>query len=458
VSGRILVIDDDPGMCEMLEEALVRRGFSVVSRQSADQALELVAASEVDAVVTDLNMKGLNGLELCERMTRNRPDIPVVVITAFGSMETAVAALRTGAHDFITKPFQVEVLAHTLRRAVQHRELREEVKRLQKVAHSGVSEDLIGSSPAARQALDLLSRVAPTDASVLIEGESGTGKELAARALHRMSRRSQGPFVAVNCAAIPETLFESELFGHERGAFTDAQRAREGLFVQAHGGTLFFDEVGELPASVQAKLLRALQERRVRPVGANNEVAFDARVVAATNRDLETAVEEKRFREDLYYRLNVVRIAMPPLRSRGADVLRLAQHFLERYAQSFQKRVVGLSSNAAEKLLAYAWPGNVRELQNCVERAVALAHYEEIVVEDLPEKIRDYRPSRLLLAGDDPAELQPLEEIERRYILKVLEACGGNRRLAARTLGLDRKTLYRKLERYGGGKAAGTDD
>jgi two-component system response regulator HydG len=306
-----------------------------------------------------------------------------------------------------------------------------------------------------KEIYDLLDRLVDSDAAVLITGESGTGKEVVARALHHRGRRSAGPFMAINCAAMPEQLLESELFGHTRGAFTDARAARTGLFLEANGGTLFLDEIGDLPLALQPKLLRALQERVVRPVGATEEVPFDVRLVASTNRDLETAVEEGRFREDLYFRINVIQVALPPLRARGGDVLLLAQHFLEQHAARAEKRVTGLSPAAAERLVSYAWPGNVRELQNCIERAVALARYEQILVDDLPERIRAYRGSYVVLAADDPSELVPLEQVERRYILRVMEAVGGNKTVAAKVLGLDRATLYRKLERYGRGERPG---
>jgi two-component system response regulator HydG len=300
-----------------------------------------------------------------------------------------------------------------------------------------------------KKVYDLVDRVAETDASVLITGESGTGKELVARAIHDRSRRKAGPFVAVNCAAVAETLLESELFGHVRGAFTDAKQGRAGLFVEANNGTFFLDEIGELPLGLQPKLLRALQERRVRPVGGNAEVPFDARLVTATNRDLETAVEDGRFRGDLFYRIDVVHVPVPPLRARGTDVLLLAQHFAQYFAGTFAKEVKGLSPAVAEKLLAYPWPGNVRELGNAIERAVALTRSLNLQVEDLPEKIRDHRVSEFVVSSFDPTELVPLEEVERRYILRVLEAVHGNRTMAAQTLGLDRKTLYRKLKGYG---------
>jgi two-component system response regulator HydG len=375
-------------------------------------------------------------------------------MTAFGSLETAVGAIRVGAYDFITKPVELEPLRLALERAVRHRALTREVGRLrQTVREARHFEELVGTSPAMGQVYDLIERVADVDATVLITGESGTGKEMAARAIHRRSKRRAGPFVAINCAAVPEALIESELFGHEKGAFTDARTARAGLFADASGGTLFLDEIGELPVALQSKLLRALQERVVRPVGSTREVAFDARLLAATNRDLESAVEERRFRDDLYYRINVVNLAMPSLRARGGDVLLLAQHFLEHFTRMFDKPVTGIAPAAAEKLFAYSWPGNVRELANCIERAVALTRFAELVVEDLPEKIRGYAKSHVVVSASDPTELVPLEEVEKRYILHVLEAVGGNRGLAAQTLGLDRKTLYRKLKAYGADSA-----
>jgi two-component system response regulator HydG len=374
--------------------------------------------------------------------------MPVIVITAYANMETAIAAIRAGAYDFVTKPFDMDELALTIERAIRHRVLREEVKRLRKAVDSTQRfEEILGTSAAMLKMCELVTRVADTETTVLITGESGTGKELVAKALHAKSGRRDGPFVAINCAAMPENLLESELFGHVKGAFTDARTARPGLFIRASKGTLFLDEIGEMPAGMQAKLLRALQERTVRPVGGDTEQPFDTRILAATNRDLETEVEERRFREDLFYRINVVRTHVPPLRARGGDILLLAQHFLERYANQSRRAVLGMTSAAADKLLQYPWPGNVRELQNCIERAVALAQFDQIGVDDLPEKIRDYKTVRINIESNDPAELLPMEEVERRYILKVLEAVGGNKTLAAQVLGFDRRTLYRKLER-----------
>ncbi|NMC70092.1 MAG: sigma-54-dependent Fis family transcriptional regulator [Myxococcales bacterium] len=450
MQGRVLLIDDDRALCELLAEGLGRRGWSAEFRQSGEAGLAALAAEEFDVVVTDLAMPGIGGLAFCERVVANRPDVPVIVLTAYGSLETAVAAIRAGAYDFISKPVELDDLALAVGRAAQHRALRDEVRRLRRALDQNRGyEELVGDSAPMREVYALLDRVADTETSVLVTGESGTGKELVARALHRRSRRRDRPFVAVSCAAIPETLLESELFGCTRGAFTGAREDRPGLFVQADGGTLFLDEVGELPLGLQPKLLRALQERTVRPLGGSADVPFDVRLVTATNRDLEAMVEERTFREDLFFRIHVVHIHVPPLRTRGSDVLLLAQQFLEACATRSGKPVRSIAPAAAEKLLAYAWPGNVRELQNCIERAVALTAFDRITPDDLPEKIRNYRPSHVVVAGHDPNELPPLEEVERRYILRVLEATAGNRTLAAQVLGVDRKTLYRKLQRYG---------
>jgi len=454
VTKRLLIVDDDRSMCEALSAGLERRKFDTTWVTSGAEALERIESSPLDCVVTDLRMPGIDGLELCERIVTNRPDIPVIAITAFGSLETAIAAIRVGAYDFVTKPLDLEALVVAVERAVQHRFLTAEVKRLRElVGTSPRFEELLGGSPAMKKIHGLLRRIVDTDSSVLITGESGTGKEVVAKALHTRGPRSDGPFVAVNCAAMPETLLESELFGHARGAFTDARQTRSGLFVDANGGTLLLDEIGDLPLALQPKLLRALQERRVRPVGSSSEIPFDARLIATTNRDLESAVEDGRFREDLYFRINVIHVDLPPLRARSTDALLLAQHFLRHYARESGKKIAGLSPDAAQRILDYSWPGNVRELQNCIERAVALTQYELLSVDDLPEKIRAYRRSHILIAGNDPSELVPLEEVERRYILRVMEAVGDNKTLAAQILGLGRKTLYRKLERLGASNA-----
>jgi two-component system response regulator HydG len=448
MNPRVLLVDDDASLCETLNIGLCKRGFTVKSRTTADEAIRDLDATDFDVVVTDLHMRGLGGIELCERIVGSRPDLPVVVLTAFGSLDSAVAAIRAGAYDFINKPVELDVLAIAIDRAAAHRGLREEVKRLRLESGRLPRFDaLVGQSPAMQAAYDLIERVAAVDANVLVTGESGTGKEVVARTIHDRSHRRGGPFVAINCAAMPEALLESELFGHTKGAYTDARTAEPGLFSRASRGTIFLDEIGDMPLGLQPKLLRVLQERTIRPVGGRDEVPVDVRVVVATNRDLESAIEDGRFREDLYYRINVVHIPLPPLRARAGDILPLAQHFLSHFAARATKSVAGIAPAAAEKLVAYSWPGNVRELQNCMERAVALTRFDQIGVDDLPDKIRDYRRSHVLVSSDDPSELVPLEEVERRYIGRVMEAVGGNKTAAARILGIERKRLYRMLDR-----------
>jgi DNA-binding NtrC family response regulator len=450
MTGQVLIVDDDQSMVETLTKAMTRRGFAVTWKTSATDALQLLDEQDFDVVVTDLHMEGMNGLEFCERVTANRPDVPVVMITAFGSLDSAVSAIRVGAYDFITKPFDVEALRFTLSRAIQHRRLRDEVKRLRQVVSGAHGLDqMIGTSVPIQKVKELIERVADAEAALLITGESGTGKELVARAVHHRGRSSAGPFVAVNCAAIPEALLESELFGHVKGAFTDARGPRQGLFLKANGGTLFLDEIGEMPLSMQPKLLRALQEKTVRPIGGDAEIPYEARIITASNRDLETEVTERRFREDLFYRINVLRIDVPSLRIRGDDVLLLAQHFLKQFSQQTGKGVVGLSPPVAEKLVGYTWPGNIRELQNCIERAVAFTRFGELTVDDLPEKIRNYRSTDVSIPGIGSHEVMTMDEVERRYITRVLKQLEGNKTMAADLLGLDRRTLYRKLERWG---------
>jgi DNA-binding NtrC family response regulator len=448
--ARILVVDDDEGTRDLVAIALQRRGHRVFGAGSTEEALERLRTESFDTVVTDLEMPpGEGGLVLAKRIT-DGPNVPVIVLTGKGDLDRAIHAIKAGVYDFLTKPAPGDVLAVAVERALRHRALANEVIRLRAEAKPGIGfDEMVGSSRPVRELQDLLVRVAPADVPVLITGESGTGKELVARALHRRSPRREGPFVPINCAAMPPSLLESELFGHVKGAFTDANEDKDGLFVQAKGGTLFLDEIGEMALEMQAKLLRALQEKRVRPVGSELEVPFDARVVAATNIDLEEAVEEGTFREDLFYRINVVHLAVPPLRARGRDVLLLAQAFIDRAAEKSDGRPVrGIAESAARRLLAYDWLGNVRELENCIERGLALTRFEEITAEDLPQKIREHEPKRT-----DPqslaAELPSMEEVERRHILRVLDAVGGNKTRAAKVLGFDRRTLYRKAERYG---------
>ncbi|MFZ5440559.1 MAG: sigma-54-dependent transcriptional regulator [Myxococcota bacterium] len=451
MTGRVLIVDDDANLTSTLELGLSQRGYRVVTAPRAEAALTQLDAEDVDVVLTDLNMPGLGGLAFAERVAASHPDTPLIVLTGFGTYETAVAAIRAGAYDFLSKPAKLDSIVIALERALQHRRLRREVERLRVEVSAGQGPKLDGvvaASESMQRVLDVVARVSTSQSSVLITGESGTGKEVLARAIHQRSGRS-GPFVAINCAAMPESLLESELFGHVRGAFTDAREARVGLFTEANGGTLLLDEIGDMPLGLQPKLLRVLQERKVRPLGARAEHPIDVRIIAATHRDLEARIEEGTFREDLFFRINVVHVELPPLRERSADVLPLAQRFLTEFAARAHKAVKGLSAPAAEKLLAYDWPGNVRELSNCIERAVALTRYDELGVDDLPEKLVQHTPSRVVVAANDASELVTLEEVEKRYILKVLETLKGNKTAAARTLGIERKTLYRKLEGWG---------
>ncbi len=444
-SARILIAEDDRDLCETLEAGLRPRGFGVVWKQTPQEALAELDHGDFSVLLADIHMEGVSGLDLCRQALAKRPDLPVVVMTGFGTVDHAVGAMRAGAYDFITKPVSMDALALTLERAVRHRSMSEELKRLRRRVDDHQLPSVVGSSDAVKHMADMIKRVAESETNVLITGESGTGKELVARALHERSGR-KGAFLAINCAAVPETLLESELFGHVRGAFTDARTSRPGLFVEANGGTLFLDEIAEMPLGMQAKLLRALQERRVRPIGANQEVPFDARIVTATNRDLEAEVNAKRFREDLYYRVNVVRVDVPALRRRGSDVLELAQFFLDRAAARSHKSISRIDRAAAEQLMSYEWPGNVRELENCMERAVALARFDTITKEDLPNKVREHRPTEVFETGVTPEDLPSMDLVEERYIRKVLAAVGGNKTLAAKVLGFDRRTLYRKLK------------
>ena len=446
--GRILVIDDDRALCELLEEDLKRRGHQVWTALKVPDARDFLHRQDVDLVLTDLNMPGVNGIDFCAELHENRPDLPVLIMTAFGSLETAIAALRAGAYDFVTKPVDLDLLNIALQRALQHSHLQEKVRLLKdQVRRQQPDEELLGESAALQEIKQQILRIAELDTSVLISGESGTGKELVARALHRQSQRNEGPFVAINCAALPENLLESELFGHVRGAFTDARENRKGLFVEASGGTLLLDEIAEMPLPLQPKLLRVLEDHKVRPLGGSNEIDCDVRVLAATHRNLAEAVEMGRFRSDLFYRLNVIQLELPPLRERGNDILLLAMRFIQQLGKRFNKSVVGLAQPAAACLLTYDWPGNVRELRNVIERALVLTRHDQLTVEDLPEQIRHPAaggavPASLTEAG----QIITLEEMEQRYIHQVLEQLQGNRTLAARLLGVDRKTLYRKLK------------
>ena len=442
-------------MREMLREALEEEGYAVEAAAGGRAGVERVRQGGIDLVVSDVKMPDLDGLDMLREIKAVSPSPHVITITAFGSIDTAIRAVKLGAFDYITKPFDVDQLILSVEKALAERALRSEVARLRdEVQRSYRFGNIIGRSAAMQEVFGVIRRLAGSSSAVLVTGESGTGKELVAKAIHFNSPRHERPFVALNCAAIPDTLLESELFGYKRGAFTDARTDRAGIFVEADGGTMFLDEIAELSPALQAKLLRVLQEGEIRPLGAARSEKVDVRVVAATNRELEARLGNGSFREDLYYRLNVVHIHLPALRDRPEDILRLAEHFLARSATKAGKEVRGFHETARKALLAYRWPGNVRELENVVERAVALAENALVQVEDLPAIVRERRATSEDELGVALARGLTLDELEREYIQRVLAAEGGNKTRAAQRLGLDRKTLYRKLEEYAAGGAA----
>ncbi|CUQ65714.1 sigma-54-dependent transcriptional regulator [Candidatus Nitrospira inopinata] len=443
--GAILVVDDDADMRELAQDMLKDRGHQVSVAGSGEEALKLLAEEDYAVVLTDLRMKGMQGLELLNQIKREYPEVNVVLMTAFGSVDTAVEAMKHGASDYLTKPVKKDELIRVVERVIREAALRREVDRLRKEVRKEYSfHQILGKSKAIQAVFDLIRRVADSPTNVLITGESGTGKELVAKAIHYNSSRKEAPFVPVNCAAIPEQLLESELFGHMRGAFTDAKVDKRGLFEEAQKGTLFLDEISELPLMLQAKLLRAIQEKEIRRVGATKPIAVDVRIIAATNLNLADEVKNKRFREDLYYRLNVIELKLPPLRERREDIPLLVDAFLKKCAETGGKPVKGISEAALAMLIDYAWPGNVRELENVIERAVTLSRGDKVSPDDLPPAVQGARGDRRVL--DEAAEKSlPLHEVEKEYIKKILEKTGGNKYQAAHVLGIDRKTLYRKL-------------
>jgi DNA-binding NtrC family response regulator len=445
--SRILIVDDDRDMRMSLADLLSEEGYTVEACQTGVDALAAVERSHPALLITDLVMKGMQGLELLRTAKQRDPYLAVVVITAFGTIETAVEAMRLGAFYYITKPFKSGDLLLLVERALEEKYLRTEVQRLRREVESHYHFGrIIGKSAAMQQVFALTDRLKDSQIDILLTGESGTGKDLLARSLHYQSARKDGPFVAVNCAALPEQLLESELFGYVRGAFTDARTDKKGLFVEAHGGTLFLDEVGELPLSVQAKLLREIEDKEVRPLGATKGEKVDVRIMAATNRDLRRAVADGKFREDLFYRLNVIELHLPPLRERPEDVPLLIQHVMENSTQP--TRVKRISSEALRVLLNHSWPGNVRELKNTLERALVLCQGEEISIEDLPPHLTAAKGGVTSLRAAFLSQ-RSLADIEREYILAGMELTGGNKKEVADILRVDRKTLYRRLEEYG---------
>src|SRR3989454_12172180 len=442
----LLIADDDPRLRESLERTLTREGYRVVLASDGRAALERVQAGGVDLIVTDLRMPGLTGLELLRAAKAIRPDVDVILLTAFGTVEEAVKAMKDGAYDFLTKPFRREQLLKLVDKALERRDLIEQNRALkQQLEDIRAKGQMIGASPSFRRMLTLIEQIADSSATVLIQGESGTGKELAARAIHERSARRTGPFVAVNCAALPDTLLESELFGYEKGAFTGAAGRKEGRFELAHGGTLFLDEVADLSLVTQPKILRVLQEGEFERLGGTRTIKVDVRIVTATNQDLAQMVRAKRFREDLSYRLKVITINVPPLRERREDVRVLAEHFLRLYAAKNNRVLAGFTDEALGRLEGYSWPGNVRELENVVERGVVLARSALIDVTDLPEEIAGATPlPEGVLSGRIGT---PLAEVEARLLEETLRVTKGNKTLTAKLLGIDPRTVSRKLER-----------
>ena len=448
MSATVLVVDDDRANLDSVARILQHEGWSPLAASDGTAALDLLRRPEVAVLLTDLMMPGMDGQELLATARALRPDVEVVLMTAYGTVEAAVSAMKDGAYDFLTKPLKRHVLVKTVEKALERHALKAENEELKaRLADLGAQRRLVGQSPAFRSFLDTLKQAAPSTATVLLLGESGTGKELAARALHELSGRGNGPFVAVNCGAFPETLLEAELFGVEKGAFTGATARKPGRFERANGGTLFLDEVGEMPVGAQVKLLRALQEGEIERLGGTQTVKVDVRLVAATSKDLGREVAEARFREDLYYRLNVVEIRLPPLSWRREDIPLLADHFLRRFAAKNGKSVRGFSPEALAALEDYAWPGTVRELEHAVERAVVLARGDVLDVGDLPDTVRKGPRGA---AGHVVIPIgTPLEEVERRVLHETLRHTGGDKSMAARLLGIATRTIYRKLERDG---------
>ncbi|HEX2931398.1 MAG TPA: sigma-54 dependent transcriptional regulator [Candidatus Binatia bacterium] len=455
MSAKILIADDDPVSCQLFAETLESEGFQVEQVTSGDDALARLRDSSHDLLIIDVRMPGISGLEVTRVVHEKYPVLPVVVMTAFGSIETAVEAIHEGAFDFISKPMNLAELNRIVARALSQRSLRRHSEN-----HAAAEADnppelgkIIGKSPAMLEVYKTVARVAPTKSTVLILGESGTGKELIARAIHEHSPRANRPFVAVDCGALTETILESELFGHMRGSFTGAFADKKGVFEDAEGGTCFLDEIGGISQNMQARLLRVLQEHQIRRVGGKDWLPVDVRVVAATNQNLSEAVAKGDFRQDLYYRLDVITIRLPPLRERADDIPLLAQHFLKYYGQQSGKPVPAFSEKALELLSSYTWPGNIRELENAVEQAVALSYQPVLTPEDLPGEVREQRAAKIAsLAAQNGQFVFPdtpsLEEVKKRYVLHVLQLTGGNVSATARILSVDRRSLYRMLARY----------
>ncbi len=444
-SERILVVDDEERMLQLLDKLLTGEGYEVRTASSAGEALRILGETDYNLVISDVRMPGMDGMSLLRSLGEQGSAAAVIMMTAYASVTAAVEAIQAGAFDYLTKPFKIDEMLLAVRQSLETHHLRREVKSLREEVHARYGLDnIIGKSKAITQFFDMVKRIAKTQSTILIEGKSGTGKELVAKALHFHSKRNEMPFVAVNCSAIPETLVESELFGHTKGSFTGAVSNHKGLFEEADGGTLFLDEVGEVPTSIQVKMLRALQEREIRRIGGRENISIDVRVIAATNRNLEKMVKEGTFREDLFYRLNVISMLLPELRERSEDVILLADHFVQKFCGQNGVPMKKISKKALERLMEYRWPGNVRELENVIERTVALSESEVIDVDDIPPTVNGGGGSAPRIGSD-----MSLDENERLYIESVLRRVGGHQIRASGVLGIDRRTLYRKLIKYG---------
>jgi DNA-binding NtrC family response regulator len=451
----VLIVDDEGEMCDLVADYLGREGYEVDQAQDGTDGLERFRQHEPDVVITDLRMREMGGMELLTAIKAERPDVPVIVITAFGSIDRAVDAMKAGAFQFVTKPFKLRELEILVAKAVEQRRLVEENRRLRREVQTRWDlGQVVGHSKAMTEVFRLVQLVADSTSNILILGESGTGKELVARSIHYGGRRAAGPFVPVNCSAIPEGLLESELFGHSRGAFTGAYTARRGLFLEASGGSLFLDEIGDLGMALQAKLLRVLQDRVVRPIGSNRAVPIDTRIIAATHRDLKAAVKDGSFREDLYYRLSVIPIRIPSLAERREDIPLLVDHFLKKTAEQTGRPEKRVTPRALDALQRRSWEGNVRELENIIERLVVLTAGDVIDVDDLPAAPGGESP---MPAWPGPDRLPKLRDLEEAYIRRVLEHTGNNKEKAAKILGINRRTLYRMRDRWEGAGSGNPD-
>ncbi|MGB2697051.1 MAG: sigma-54 dependent transcriptional regulator [Candidatus Zixiibacteriota bacterium] len=446
--ARIMVIDDEESMCKFMQIMLKKEGYEVTTTQSSYEALDILKQRNQDLIIADLKMPELNGLELLSRVKALDPDASFIVMTAYASVDTAIEALKKGAYDYLTKPFKVDEIRITIKKVLEQKRIKRENISLKKQLKKEFSFDnFIGSSPQILELRKMVEKVAQSDSTVLIQGESGTGKELVAKAIHYCSGRLDKPFVSINCAAIPETLLESELFGHLRGAFTGAVKEKEGLLKVADRGTFFLDEIATTSQAIQVKLLRVLEEKEVIPVGGTKPIEVDVRLITATNADLEQEVRLGRFRPDLFYRLNVLPITIPPLRERKDDTEVLIYYFIKKYCDKLKIAEKRISDETLKKLISYPWPGNVRELENTIERAVLLSKSDEITLNELPQKINKNEPINLV--NEAKLENPTLEEIEKAYIYWVLKNTGWHKSKASQILGIDNSTLYRKIEKYG---------